>query len=221
MLQIEKLSDEVRDICKNSLSAANGRPIQERVRDCLQRSYSAVMRAHHNGVSGKRVCAAHAECMDAIILKLYENFTVRRLKLARSAADKFCIVALGGYGRSELCPKSDVDIMFLYDNTVGDEIKTLIVDEILYPLWNTGLKLGHSSRTRREAIADARSDVISKIQCWTPALYAGQKGFIPRLNGHLKQCARAINRSILVNLCASSATAMRSLDGHPISRSQI
>ena len=53
MLQIEKLSDEVRDICKNSLSAANGRPIQERVRDCLQRSYSAVMRAHHNGASGK------------------------------------------------------------------------------------------------------------------------------------------------------------------------
>ena len=105
MLQIEKLSDEVRDICKNSLSAANGRPIQERVRDCLQRSYSAVMRAHHNGASGKRVCAAHAECMDAIILKLYENFTVRRLKLARSAADKFCIVALGNSYRLALLSK--------------------------------------------------------------------------------------------------------------------
>ena len=162
MLQIEKLSDEIGDICRKSLGAAGGRPISEKVRDCLQLSYSAVMRAHHNGASGRRVCAAHAECIDAIILKLYENFTMRRLKLARNAADKFCIVALGGYGRSELCPKSDIDIMFLYDNTVGTEIKTLIVDEILYPLWNTGLKLGHSSRTCREAISDACSDVISK-----------------------------------------------------------
>ena len=191
MLQIEKLSDEVRDICKNSLSAANGRPIQERVRDCLQRSYSAVMRAHHNGASGKRVCAAHAECMDAIILKLYENFTVRRLKLARSAADKFCIVALGGYGRSELCPKSDVDIMFLYDNTVGDEIKTLIVDEILYPLWNTGLKLGHSSRTRREAIADARSDVISKNSMLDARFICGSKRVYSAFERAFKaMCAR-------------------------------
>ena len=61
-----------------------------------------------------------------------------------------CVLATGGYGRGELSPHSDIDLMFLYPRTAMgkslDMLKETMTREILYPLWDTGLKVGHASR---------------------------------------------------------------------------
>ncbi len=72
------------------------------------------------------------------------------------SSDDMCLMALGGYGRAELCPHSDVDLMVLTDKP--DEQK---IEKFLYALWDQGLKVGHSVRSRAECLDLARRD--SKI----------------------------------------------------------
>ena len=61
------------------------------------------------------------------------------------------ILALGGYGRRELCLKSDIDILILYEKSKIDEAKHL-AENILYKLWDTGLEIGNSLRTIEDCL---------------------------------------------------------------------
>lgn len=83
--------------------------------------------------------------------------------LERVAADgRWCLLALGSYARRELCPGSDVDVMFLHD---GRGAVTDAVTGLWYPLWDAGFVLGHSSRTIKEAVAlaDAETDSLTAL----------------------------------------------------------
>jgi [protein-PII] uridylyltransferase len=66
------------------------------------------------------------------------------------------VVAVGGYGRRELCPGSDLDILLLHDDRrrVGR-----LADGLWYPLWDAGLAVDHSVRTTREALTSAEGDL--------------------------------------------------------------
>jgi [protein-PII] uridylyltransferase len=70
--------------------------------------------------------------------------------------DGLAVLAVGGYGRQELCPGSDLDVLLLHDDRryVGD-----IAQRLWYPLWDAGLQLDHSVRTVREAVAVAAEDL--------------------------------------------------------------
>ncbi len=70
----------------------------------------------------------------------------------------YSIVALGGYGRQEQCIHSDVDLLFLFKKKVPDEAEGLI-KEIVYPLWDMGFEVGHSTRTIKECVALAGEDL--------------------------------------------------------------
>ena len=61
------------------------------------------------------------------------------------------ILALGGYGRRELCLRSDIDILILYEKSKIDEAKSL-AENILYKLWDTGLEIGNSLRTIEDCL---------------------------------------------------------------------
>ena len=71
---------------------------------------------------------------------------------------RYTIAAIGGYGRSEQCVFSDVDIMFLFDRKIPKGADTLI-QKILYPLWDIGLDVGYATRTVDECIQLASQDV--------------------------------------------------------------
>lgn len=76
----------------------------------------------------------------------------------KSTSEKLCIVALGGYGRKELAPFSDVDLMFLipYKETPYSE---QIIEFMLYMLWDMGLKVGHSTRSVNDVVRLAKHDI--------------------------------------------------------------
>ncbi len=71
-------------------------------------------------------------------------------------ADGIALVAVGGYGRAELCPYSDIDLVLLHRDRpdIGD-----IAPRLWYPIWDEGLKLGHSVRTPRETRDLAKTDL--------------------------------------------------------------
>lgn len=87
--------------------------------------------------------------MDELLIALWND--------KAPALPGICLLALGGYGRGELCPFSDVDLMFLVPDDAGPEAAGA-VEKFLYILWDRGLKFGHSVRTRAEAVALATRD---------------------------------------------------------------
>lgn len=73
------------------------------------------------------------------------------------AASRIALAAVGGFGRRLLAPHSDVDLLFLHDGAGGD-VKP-VVDFILYPLWDAGLKVGQAVHSPKSALAMAREDM--------------------------------------------------------------
>jgi [protein-PII] uridylyltransferase len=79
----------------------------------------------------------------------------------------YAFIALGGYGRSEQCVHSDVDLLFLFKNQVPVEAEKLI-QEIVYPLWDLGLEVGYATRSLKECLNLAAKD----FEVLTPLLDA-------------------------------------------------
>ncbi|MES2339515.1 MAG: [protein-PII] uridylyltransferase [Pseudomonadota bacterium] len=94
------------------------------------------------------------------ILRLLWDFTCARLyrNTNPTAAERMTLVAVGGYGRGEMAPGSDIDIGFLtpWKQTGWSE---QVIESMLYALWDMGLKIGHSSRSLDEMVRQAKSDV--------------------------------------------------------------
>ncbi len=90
------------------------------------------------------------------------NFTDKLLcilwqQYIQQASEHFAIIAVGGYGRQEMFPYSDVDILILFDNDTRDADKQQL-EQLCTALWDTGLKLGLSVRSSAECIQAARDD---------------------------------------------------------------
>jgi [protein-PII] uridylyltransferase len=101
-------------------------------------------------LTGRDWCRAHSDLMDSWLAKLLQNAA------GSVAAHGLALVAVGGYGRAELCPQSDVDVVLLHDDRA--DVAT-IADRVWYPVWDAGLTLGHSVRTVRQTLALAQSDL--------------------------------------------------------------
>ena len=122
-----------------------GRTIKEGLAD-----YRGVVFAKYH--RGDHIASALTKMVDLILCTLFE-----RVK----DFDDMTICAVGGYGRKELAPFSDIDILFLHSTEATSEAKSLL-DLILYPLWDSGLKIGHSVHTPASAIAFAKEDMVGR-----------------------------------------------------------
>ncbi len=97
---------------------------------------------HHAGGGGREICAGRAELIDVLLRHVFRQAKAGARK--GSAASSVALMALGGYGRGELNPCSDVDVMFLHRQKtarVSDELGELI-EQVLYLLWDIGFKVG-------------------------------------------------------------------------------
>jgi [protein-PII] uridylyltransferase len=109
--------------------------------------------------AGRLAASATAFLVDQIV-RLSHDFTVDHLYPVgnRSAGERIAVIAVGGYGRGEMAPHSDVDIGFLtpFRQTSWTES---VIEAQLYTLWDLGLKVGHSSRSIDEMIRAAKEDL--------------------------------------------------------------
>ena len=134
-------------ILKKALIGGNAE-IKKRFESCVVKSDA-----------GKNVLKDNTFLIDQLIRIIFDLATTRAYPAAnRSTAEKISLVAIGGYGRGELAPYSDVDIMFLipYKETPYSE---QIIEFILYTLWDMGLKVGHSTRSIDDVIRLSKDDI--------------------------------------------------------------
>lgn len=114
---------------------------------------------------------ARADAADAWLAELFDVAVQGAPRgLVRSG---LALVALGGYGRRELCPCSDIDVMLLYGSTRDRQGLRSMAEKIWYPLWDAGAKLGHAVRTPKEALALAAGDLETATSLLDLRLVAG------------------------------------------------
>ena len=169
-------------------------PISERLRACkefLRSETNGLQQRHREGGGGLVIAQERAQIIDGVLRHLF-NYALASYNQRRGVIGApVALLALGGYGRRELSPWSDVDVMFLFaTKTKAAEAKPLqehLTNEILYILWDCGLKVGHSTRTIDEAFAEARKEILTKTALLEASLLAGSE----RLFGIFKQAYRS------------------------------
>ena len=120
------------------------------------------------------------------IVTLTLDFAVRWLHplAAPTASERVCAIAVGGYGRFEMAPFSDVDLLFLtpYKQTPWGES---LIESVLYCLWDLRLKVGHAVRTIDDCLRLARSDVTIRTSLLEHRYIWGDPGLAHRLGTRL------------------------------------
>ncbi len=103
---------------------------------------------HDATLQGAAFTAALSDVVDAWLVDLFEEQVGERSDVA--------LLAVGGYGRRDLAPFSDLDVLLLHEDApdIGQ-----LAENLWYPIWDEGSKLGHAVRTPAEALALARTDL--------------------------------------------------------------
>jgi len=103
----------------------------------------------HAGISANELIHSRAAVIDYLLTKAWNFFIPQN--------SNCCLVAVGGYGRSELHPHSDIDIMIIVDNI--KKIPKDAIEKFITFLWDMHLNVGHSVRTPKECASEAKKDI--------------------------------------------------------------
>lgn len=96
-------------------------------------------------------------------LDLHESWLIDKAdEIGIADASGFAIVGVGGLGRRELLPYSDLDVLLLHDGKPADILRP-VADRLWYPLWDANIRLDHSVRTVSEALTIANSDLMAAL----------------------------------------------------------
>ena len=182
-----------------------GRPATKelaRYKAFLKLERSRLKMLHRAGARGGEVCRGQAAVFDVLLRYLLEG-AKRQAPPAKSSTPALALVAIGGYGRGELNPCSDIDIMFLHGGDLVNNGKptpylAAIIDGILYPLWDLGLKLGPTVRSIDDCVRVANSDMQSKTSLIEARLVAGDQELFERMQSVvLAKCVRGYEKEYI------------------------
>ena len=148
--------------------------------------------------AGNAAAAAQAFLTDQILRLGYDFATQRLHPLSNpTTSERLTLAAVGGYGRGEMAPFSDVDIAFLtpWKATGWSEA---VVESMLYTLWDLGLKVGHSSRSLDETVRMAKSDLTIRTALLEARYVWGDQGVYDEAAGRFDRDVLAGTARIFV-----------------------
>ena len=130
------------------------------LRDALAQGRAELQRRlHETPAKGLELAGAQAFLIDQL-LRLMFDAVVTDLYPAtnRTSAERLALVAVGGYGRGQMAPYSDIDLLFLtpWKQTPWGE---QVIETMLYLLWDLGLKVGHATRSLDDMVRMAKADI--------------------------------------------------------------
>ncbi len=126
------------------------RAVQE-FRTKVSASVSRIKTMHSKRVPAAKLIYARVQSVDSILKEVWQQ-----LMVADNQTDRISLVAVGGYGRRELNPCSDIDILLLHKKK---SVSYKSIENFVRFLWDIGFEIGHSVRTVNECIQQSRSDI--------------------------------------------------------------
>ncbi|MGB9734882.1 MAG: [protein-PII] uridylyltransferase [bacterium] len=167
----EKLNIELQPFLGN-MNSSNKNAV---VKDYISVLRNKLKEFHNSGLGGYDFAVIMSDYIDLLLERLFALSVSERDTTS-------ALVAIGGYGRGELNAYSDIDLLFLYKDTLSEGFQ----NNMLYPLWDTRLDVGHSSRTVDECIEDAKEDYTFLTSLMDQRFIAGNFNLFDEL--HNKFC---------------------------------
>ncbi len=130
-------------------------------RDYLGECRARLRAWHDAGAGGVAVVESWTGAVDRLITFLFDAATAAYRRRYVQLDQRCAVLAQGGYGRGELNPQSDIDLLFLYPHKVTPYVET-VTEKVLYTLWDTRLQVGFAVRTVRECVRLAATDLKIK-----------------------------------------------------------
>ena len=139
----------------------------------------AIKNLRKNKITGLEFGKHHSLAMDSHIITLTTELT----------DNSIAIIATGGYGREELCPFSDIDLLFLITSKTTKDVHEKI-EKFLYKIWDSGIKIGHAVRSIKECISICQEDSKALSSLLDARLISGNQAlfedFQNTLQKHIK-----------------------------------
>lgn len=154
------LAGAITDLVADKGAAAARPAVVELLRGALAAGRAEIARrlAEKPG-AGRESATAQAFLVDQLVRVIHDHVVADVYPSGnRSSGERLTIMAVGGYGRGEMAPHSDVDIAFLTPLRQTPWCEQ-VIEAMLYFLWDLGLKVGHSSRSLDEMVRMARGDL--------------------------------------------------------------
>ncbi len=147
----------------------------------LHAQQAALEELWRQGLGGHELLHRHTTLVDDFIVEQFTNSPAIKNNRGRIA-----LIALGGYGRRELYPFSDIDLLLLHDWRSG-KVMQAASESILYPLWDAGFEVGHSVRRIKDAIRFAGEDFFFQVALLDARLLVGSKPLFDKLTSRYQK----------------------------------
>ena len=197
MLEVGSFSIAPLDIPADS-SLAKELP---RLKRHLKSESTRLQEWHREGADGREVCAARSAVIDTLLATLFDWTLDTFEPKKRERKLTMTLVAIGGYGRSELNPHSDIDFMLLHSGTTPSVTRIFnheLIEKItgpgglIYTLYDLGMKVGYSVRNIQDAINVANDDMQTKTSLIESRLISGDAGLFEQFQKRVEvKCVRS------------------------------
>ncbi len=140
------------------------------------KNYINSIHERHEELGGKEFFVTHTKQLDKYLVLLYKYILRKHFGSYQPMSNNIPItlIALGSYGREQLCIYSDIDLMLLYEETSGYNIKA-ILEELLTLAWDCGLKLGHRVHEIKDVENAVKEDITIKSSIIESRIIYGSK----------------------------------------------
>ena len=134
-----------------------------------------------NGAGGVETARLLCAVTDEVIRALYDFTTVHVFRARNpTQAERIALMAVGGYGRGELAPFSDIDLLFVRPYKEAAHTES-VIEYMLYALWDLGFKVGHASRTIAECVKLSRADMTIRTSILEARYLTGERSLADEL----------------------------------------
>jgi [protein-PII] uridylyltransferase len=165
-------------VAEDSADAANDPRVVAVLKAALAQGRAEVEARFRRAGDGRAAARDLATLMDQLLRSLYDFATLKVYRTANpSAAERLAVVAVGGYGRAELAPFSDLDLLFLFPYKRTPHAEQL-AEYVLYRLWDLGLKVGHATRSIDDCLHQAKADLTIRTSILEARYVAGEQALV-------------------------------------------
>ncbi len=141
--------------------------------DTLKRYDEVIHRRFETGTPIQEIVQLRTQLVDEVLLPIWQSYFPAQ-------PNTLALIAVGGYGRGEMMPKSDVDLLILLDETDPEQHNEAL-EQFLTFLWDIGLDIGHSVRTVAECVEQAANDVTVATNIMETRLLSGSSALFEQM----------------------------------------
>jgi [protein-PII] uridylyltransferase len=144
-------------------------------REALRNGRETLKQQYHSGAKPDDIVYSNAWLVDQLIVLAF-----RQHAHLIPLENQLSLIAVGGYGRGELHPASDIDLMLLLHGDLGDSVNEFVETFIRF-LWDIGLEVGHSVRTIKDCVQEAKKDITVATNLMETRLLLGDQSIFEKM----------------------------------------